>query len=150
MGDRTTLYLNYAACDKKAVEKELGEPSYEEPEEEGIVFAQFDEVNWGGQEELEAISKAGVPFWGHHESGYEYPLSHLAGIGRKSYEFCGGACDDSLCVEFSLETGAVMQIASAKRFRGRWLRAKAAVSKRAKGKVLNHERHDRGAGDGMP
>ena len=135
MSDRTTLYLNYAACDRKAVERELGEPNYEEPEN-GIIFAQFDEVNWGGQNELETISKAGVPFWGRCDSGAGYGAAHLAGVSRKSYEFCAGALDDSLCVEFSLESGAVTELMAAERFRKRWLRAKSAVAKRAKVKGL--------------
>ena len=131
MGDRTTLYLNYAACDRKAVERELGEPDYEDPVENGSVSGQFDEVNWGGQNELETISKAGVPFWGRCDSGAGYGAAHLAGVSRKSYEFCAGALDDSLCVEFSLESGVVTELMTAERFRKRWLRAKAAVAKRA-------------------
>ena len=136
MGDRTTLHLNYAACDEEAVVEELGEPNQEDPVENGIIAADFEDVNWGGQEELAAISKAGVPFWGKCEAGGEYGASHLAGIGRKTYEFCAGALNDSLCVEFSLETGAVTELTHAEKFRERWLRAKAAVTKRAKRKVL--------------
>jgi len=137
MGDRSTLYLNYAACDKKAVERKLGEPSYSDPVEDGIISAQFDEVNWGGQTELDAISKAGVPYWGKCEAGAGYAAVQLAGIGHIGYEFDAGfGSVDSLCVEFSLETGRMTGMLDAEKFRKRWLRAKTAVAKRAKTKGL--------------
>lgn len=130
MGDRTTLYLNYAECDREAVEGLLGEPETEDTEG-GIVNAMFDQVNCGGIDELVDLARKGVPCYGRHDEGYEYRMAYVAAV-RKRYDECVVGCmDDSVCVDYDLATGKVKGLASAKRFRRHWLASVAAVAKRA-------------------
>ena len=130
MSDRASLTLNYAVCDREAVEKVFGTPEIED-EEKGMVTAEFEEVDGGGCEELEDLAKAGVPCWGKHGAGYEYTEGYVACVRRRFRSMSAGLCDGTVCVDLDLDTDEVYGIKQAMSFARHWRTARMAVAKRA-------------------
>jgi hypothetical protein len=132
MSDRTTLHLNYAECDREAIEVDLGQPE-DETVENCIVNGSFNGVDGGGSEELGNIAALGLPCYGHYESGAEYCPGMVATCSNRFRDAVAGCVDGTIAIDFHLKTGRVVGLAQARRFARFYNKAVAAVEKRAKG-----------------
>ena len=101
--------------------------------EEGEQFVQIniDEVNYGGDDELEAAAKAGIPFYGYHSAGGCYGAMLFAALGGKTlWQDCDS--DGYPTVRFDLDTGGSERadMCGLKKFVEFYKAAKAAVERK--------------------
>ena len=85
MGDRCYLWTICKKTDQERVDKELS-GGYGANEEDAVVgddtviCLAYEEVNYGGCEELEALAKEGIVFVGHHSEGSVYPAEEFCSV----------------------------------------------------------------------
>ncbi len=84
MGNRTTLHLEIVASDLDRVIHVFEGPAYTEPSlcGPGIVVLTFEEVNYGGAEQLLELAQSGLTFRGRHAEGYDYCGTTFASCNR--------------------------------------------------------------------
>lgn len=78
MGDRCSVTLTIRKQDLEIVESVFDVAETSDPSGEYAIECLFTEVNYGGQDELEELRAAGVPFHGWHDSGDAYPAAVFA------------------------------------------------------------------------
>ena len=74
MGDRTTLCIECLKSDREAVVKLFDDPEEEHPSTSGPAaeFLVFNQVNYGGRDDLARLATEGIAFSAHHEDGDDY------------------------------------------------------------------------------
>lgn len=123
MGDRTTTATTIAAADLATVRELLLGNKWKDQgfaEEYGngdgtITFLQND-VNHGGEEDADALQKAGIPFIIHHDSGSSYPEGFIVFDGKTRDAFHG--LEGALIISFDEDTGSAneKELAHAREF----------------------------------
>lgn len=135
MGDRTTTTTTIAAADLATVRElllgnEWRDQGFAEEyadDDDTLTFLQND-VNHGGEEDADALQKAGVPFIIHHDSGSSYPEGFIVFDGKTRDAFYG--LEGGLIISFDEDTGSAneKELAQAREF--------LALKQRAKERML--------------
>lgn len=129
MGDRCSVTIAVGHTDRDAIKHAFG--SYGETEDEypDAIESYFSEVN-GVSDELGELQEAGVPFYGYHTAGYEYPAMAFAFDGEE-YAECEST-GDGMPIARIQENGEpeLRSLADAQNQWAVYHRAKAAVARR--------------------
>lgn len=87
MGDRCSLWIVCKIADREKVCQQLigtDDPNTEDwpyYDRQDLTYLSFDEINYGGQDDREALAKAGLVFVGYQEEGGDYPACEFASDG---------------------------------------------------------------------
>lgn len=83
MGDRCHIRVVVRKSDLPFWEEELAGFTSCEESDGTICEVEQDEVNYGGCDILERATRKGIPFYGSHGSGCDYPEMVFAGDGKR-------------------------------------------------------------------
>lgn len=83
MSDRCNLQMTFRKPDAPAVQGVLGEWQEVVNEDDTSITVEYRQVDHGMTLDRTRLAAAGVPFYGHHEQGYEYgPMVFAAANGE--------------------------------------------------------------------
>ena len=113
MGDRCYLRIEVRARDAQRVIDTIGEPgetdydgddkSAETDDSKPPVYLAYEEVNYGGTDEICDVRSLGIPFIGYHGAGECYSEEMFACDGKTYQE--ASSCDGDPVIGVSIRTG---------------------------------------------